>query len=262
MQKAPKILITAIVTALFPPLALAGGAMTGGATLPEQIVQEGTAVEQLAKQAESVTTQIQQYANMIQRYDNMLQNTLNLPTQLWSSAQGEIDQLIKVASMANGLSYAGQNIYSQFNQTYGKNGIPPLDSSYSQSLQKWTSDTNSQIASILQQYHLNASQFTTEQGALQAVENASQSAVGRMQVLQAANQIAGMEVNQIQQLQQDVMAGNSAIGSYMAQRVSAQEKKQADQDAWIKQNSAEDQQYANDPLAAPPIPISGTTTAP
>ncbi|MBU2819899.1 hypothetical protein HF288_00850, partial [Acidithiobacillus caldus] len=80
----------ALVLALLlsSPMAFAGGAVTGGATLPEQIVQEGTEVQQLAKQAEEVSTQIEQYANMIQRYQNMVQNTLTMPismfNQIWN----------------------------------------------------------------------------------------------------------------------------------------------------------------------------------
>ncbi|MBN6739051.1 P-type conjugative transfer protein TrbJ [Acidithiobacillus sp. MC6.1] len=242
-----------IITALASALALASApafavSSIAGATFPQQIVQELTAVQQLAQQAQEVQQQIQMVMNQAQ-------NLKSMPTQMWSSAQGDISQLISVASTANGLSYAGQNIYGQFNQTYGQNGIPPLNSSYSQSLQGWSSDTNGQISSMLQQYHLNAQQFATEQGALQGVENASQSAVGRMQVLQAANQIAGMEVNQTQALQQDVMAGNSAMGSYMAQRTSAQEKGQEDEQSFMQQNNA-DMSYS-DPLQAPMIQLPG-----
>lgn len=49
-----------LVAIIAPVPALAGGAMTGGATLPEQIVQEATAGEQLGKQAQEVVTQIEQ----------------------------------------------------------------------------------------------------------------------------------------------------------------------------------------------------------
>ncbi len=252
-----KIIITALATALAlastPAFAVSEVA---GATFPEQIVQEVTAVDQLAKQAEEVQQQIQMVMNQAKNLESM-------PTQLWSSAQGDINQLISVASTSQGLSYAGQNIFSQFNQTYGQNGIPPLSSSYSQSLQGWSSDTNSQIQSMLEQYHLNAGQFTTQQGALQSVENASQSSVGRMQVLQAANQIAGMEVNQTQQLQQDVMAGNSAMGSYMAQRTSAQQKQQEDQQAFEQGNRQDLQAVENGAslLTLPPVPVTGAAAS-
>jgi P-type conjugative transfer protein TrbJ len=206
-----RIITAAVIAALLPSPAFAGGGgFTGGATLPEQIVQEGTAVEQLAKQAEEVQEQIQMV------YQQAL-NLERLPTQMWSSVQSDLDSLINVANEAQGFSYASQNIASQFSQTYP--AAASIGNNYGQQMQSWTTDTNSQIKHMLEQYGLQAGQFSTQQSALQAVENASQSAAGRMQVLQAGNQIAGMLVNQIQQLQQDVMAGNSAIGAYEAQQV-------------------------------------------
>ncbi|MBU2821038.1 hypothetical protein HF288_06845, partial [Acidithiobacillus caldus] len=86
-----------LALSLSSPMAFAGGAVTGGATLPEQIVQEGTEVQQLAKQAEEVSTQIEQYANMVQRYENMVQNTLTMPMsmfdQVWNPLVGSITKL-------------------------------------------------------------------------------------------------------------------------------------------------------------------------
>ena len=208
------ILISAIAFALSPAFAFAG-TLTGGATFPEQIVQEVTEVQQLAQQAQQVQEQIQMV------YQQAM-NLKNLPTQMWSSVSGDLNNLVNIAGQAQGLSYASQNIASQFTQTYP--AASSIGNNYGQQMQTWTTDTNGQIQSMLQQNHLQANQFASQQSALQAIQNASQSAGGRMQVLQAGNQIAGMEVNQIQQLQQEVMAGNSAIGSYEAQQVNQQQQ--------------------------------------
>lgn len=206
------ILISAI--ALTPASALAG-TLTSGATFPEQIIQEITAVQQLAQQAQQVQEQIQMV------YQQAM-NLKSLPTQMWSSVSGDLNNLVNIAGQAQGLSYASQNIASQFSQTYP--AASSIGNNYGQQMQTWTSDTNGQIQSMLQQNGLQANQFASQQSALQAIQNASQSAGGRMQVLQAGNQIAGMEVNQIQQLQQEIMAGNSAIGSYEAQQVNQQQQ--------------------------------------
>ena len=207
-------LATAIAIALAPASALAG-TLTGGATMPEQIVQEVTAVQQLAQQAQEVQQQIQMVYNQAM-------NLKNLPTQMWSSVSGDLNNLVNIAGQAQGLSYASQNIASQFTQTYP--AASSIGNNYGQQMQTWTTDTNGQIQSMLAQNHLQANQFASQQSALQAIQNASQSAGGRMQVLQAGNQIAGMEVNQIQQLQQEIMAGNSAMGSYEAQQVNQRQQ--------------------------------------
>jgi P-type conjugative transfer protein TrbJ len=68
---------------------------------------------------------------------------------------------------------------------------------------------------------LQAQDFQTQQQALQQIQNASQSATGRMQVMQAGNQISGMLVNQLQGLQQTIMTNGqvemNAIGAKNAQ---------------------------------------------
>ena len=208
------ILAAAIAFALTPAFAFAG-TLTGGATFPEQIVQEITAIQQLAQQAEQVQEQIQ----MVYQQARNLQS---LPTQMWSSVSGDLNNLVNIAGQAQGLSYASQNIASQFSQTYP--AASSIGNNYGQQMQTWTTDTNGQIQSMLAQNHLQASQFASQQSALAAIQNASQSAAGRMQVLQAGNQIAGMEVNQIQQLQQEMMAGNSAMGAYEAQQVNQRQQ--------------------------------------
>ncbi len=225
-----RIIAAAVLLAVSVP-ASAGGAATiavGGATLPEQLIQEGTAVEQLAKQAQEVESQIQMVANMAQ-------NTVSLPIQLWQSATGPIAQLIQVANQAQGLSYAAQNIAGTFQQEYGS-GAGVLMPQYTQSLQQWTQNTNSQIQAALQQFGLQSSQFSTQQAALQAVQNASQSATGRMQVLQAANQIAGMEVNQIQGLQQTIMAGQTPMLNYIAKQNNTEQQDNNQINDWLMKN--------------------------
>lgn len=222
------ILATAIAFALIPASALAG-TLTGGANFPEQVVQEATAVQQLAQEAQQVQEQIQMV------YDQA-KNLESMPTQMWSSVSGDLNNLVNIAGQAQGLSYAGQNIASQFGQTYP--AASSIGTNYTQQMQTWTTDTNSQIQSMLQQNHLEAQQFTSQQSALQAIENASQSAAGRMQVLQAGNQISGMLVNQLQQMQQETMAANSSMGAYEAQQVNQQQQATNDENSYIQQNDA------------------------
>jgi P-type conjugative transfer protein TrbJ len=57
--------LSAGIVMAFPSAAFAGGGLTGGATLPQQIIQEITAVAQLAKQASMVTSQLQMVYNQI-----------------------------------------------------------------------------------------------------------------------------------------------------------------------------------------------------
>ncbi|SCC93515.1 P-type conjugative transfer protein TrbJ [Thiomonas sp. X19] len=183
--------------------------LIAGATFPEQIVQELTAVEQYATQAQQLQAQFQQVYNQALSLER-------LPTQNWPNVSGNLQQLINLIGSAQGLTYATQNTAAGVQQQYGVNG-----QSYQANLSQWNGNLTSQIQQALNQYGLQTSDFQTQQQALNQVENASQSAAGRMQVLQAGNQISGMLVNQLQGLQQTMMTNGqvemNAIGAQSGQ---------------------------------------------
>lgn len=221
-----------------PSVALAGGGGLGilNATLPEQILQEVTAMEQLGKQAEEVSNQLRQI-------DYMARNLQSLPQNMWSQTYGDLNQLTNIVSQANGLSYAMQNVDSEFQSKYPS--YSPSEN-YDQQFQQWNQTTSNSIAGALQAQGLNAQNFATQQAALQQIEAASQSATGRMQVLQAGNQIASMEVTQLQQLQQIQSADSDAQLAWIKQKET--EKSQA--------VSAETQEY-NSWTSGAPAPAQG-----
>lgn len=181
----------------------------GYATLPEQILQEITALDQLSQQVNMVQQQLQ----MVQ---NQARNLQGLPMQMWPNVSSQLQTLFNLVGQAQGLSYSSQNLAAQVQQQYGDPGstLP----NYENSLQQWTRNLNSQVASTLQQYGMQAQNFQTEQGTLQALENASQSSTGRLQALQAGNAIAGMQVNQLQLLRQTMMSGNQAMLNAIANK--------------------------------------------
>lgn len=214
---------------LLPVPAFAGGGGLGGlagATLPEQIVQEGTLANQLTKQAEQVRNQLQQIAYQVR-------NLKTLPMNIWPQVRGELDSLTRVVSRANGLSYAMQNVNGQFASEYP---IYTSSTNYNRELNRWNQTTSNSVAAALQNQHLQAARFASQQSALNAIEAASQSATGRMQALQAGNQISAMEVHQLQALRQMQMANSDAQMAYIKQRSEAQTQQananQQAYDAW------------------------------
>ncbi|MGA7178222.1 MAG: P-type conjugative transfer protein TrbJ [Thiobacillaceae bacterium] len=224
-------LILAVLVAtnpIAPAFAGGGGFNPIGATLPEQIVQEATLVNQL-------TQVITQTSQQLQMLVNQIKNLQSLPTQLWPNISSQISQLINIAGQAQGLTYASMNTASQVQAQFGNPSA--LLANYSQKLQQWTTNLNSQVASILQQYGLEANNFSTEQSGLQAVQTASQSAVGRMQVLQAGNQISGMMVNQLQLLRGDILSGNQVMMNALTNKANQEQQDRNNGDAWIKSNS-------------------------
>jgi P-type conjugative transfer protein TrbJ len=201
-----------LVIVSISPLAFAGGALTGGATLPEQIVQEATAVQQLAKQAQEVEAQIAQY-------QNMLVNTLDMPAgifaQIWNPLVGSIQKLTAIYNQAQALGYAGQNIGAQLAQEYqgAGNSIKNLSAVYA----NWNQTTNTDMKDALESQHLAAQNFATQDASMQTILNAAKTAQGREQVAAAAVAAANVTTKAIQQLEQITMAGQDAVLAYQRQ---------------------------------------------
>ncbi|MGO9443745.1 MAG: P-type conjugative transfer protein TrbJ [Thiobacillaceae bacterium] len=232
----PTLILAALLASypIAPAFAGGGGFNPLGATLPEQIVQEGTLINQL-------TQTITQTSQQLQMLMNQIKNLQSLPTQLWPNIGSQLSQLINIAGQAQGLTYASMNTASQVQMQYGNTST--LLPNYTQKLQQWTTNLNSQVATILQQYGLEANNFGSEQSALQAVQTASQSAVGRMQVLQAGNQISGMMVNELQLLRGDILSGNQVMMNALANKANQEQQDRNTGDAWIKSNSTYQTSY-------------------
>ena len=219
MKKKICVLAMSATLAMVSTSAFASGEVAG-ATFPQQIIQEATAVQQLAKQAQEVSTQISMYTNDIERYQNMVTNTLNMPAatfaQIWNPLVGSIQKLTSIYNQAQALGYAGQNIGSQLAQEYqgAGNSIQNLSSVYA----NWNQTTNTDMEDALQSQHLAAANFATQDSSMQTIQNEAQTAQGREQVAAAAVAAANVTTKSIQQLEQITMAGQDAVLAYQRQK--------------------------------------------
>lgn len=191
-----------------------------GATFPEQIVQEGTQIESLAKQAEEVTTQISMYANDVERYENMVTNTLDMPQSMfdkvWNPLVGSIQKLSAVYSQAQALGYAGQNIGKQLASEYQGAGtsIQDLSSNYA----NWNSTTNTDMQDALESQGIVAANISSQDAVMATINQDAATATGRAAVAGAAVAAANVTTKAIQQLEQITMAGQDAQIAYEKQK--------------------------------------------
>lgn len=208
-----KLLCIAVAVALFvPSTSFATGAIAG-ATLPEQIVQEATQVEQLS----NIVTQVQQG---FQSLYNQAMNLKSLAQNPVPNLAPLMSQLIGAVQQGTNLSYAGQNITAQF-QSLFPSWQPGQD--YSQQYQNWQNTTQANWQNELSAAGLQAQNFTNENQALNSSLALSQSAQGRMQAIQAGNQISAMLVQQIQELRQLIMNEQQSQVTYKMQQLKAEQ---------------------------------------
>lgn len=221
------VLTASAVAAFSFPLhsAHAGGGVGGFAGATE--------ITQLMNNAELVaiySADLEQLAKQLQMYQNMVLNTANLPIQMWSSVESQLTSLVNAVSAVNGVVNATESAMSQIEHQFGNGGL--LDA-YEMRLRNWNQGLNRQIGTAMQNMGLNANQFQTRQQALAQIQAASQSAAGRMQVLQAGNQIAGLMVNEMQSLHGTIISAEQARLSAVAIQENREQQDREQLRRWI-----------------------------
>lgn len=193
----------AVATAFFlasVPSAHAGGGGFVGA-------MESTQWMNNAELVNIYSSNLEQLQQQIQMYQNMYQNTLGIPIQAWGGIAGRLSALVSTIQNTQGIVNATVNSITDIQTMYGNGN---LLSNQKQNLVNWNKGLNNQIGAALQQLGLNANNFSTTQAALQQIQTASQSAEGRLQAIQAGNQIAGIMVNETQSLHATIIAVEQA----------------------------------------------------
>lgn len=201
-----------MVRKLNPAMAAAflGAALSMPNAHASGVVAGATEFTQIMNNVELVSiysAEVEQVARQLQMYTNMVQNTNQLPIQMWSSVESQLASLVNAITSVNGVVNATENALAQTKQQFGDGGL--LDN-YEIRLRSWNQGVNNQIGTALRNMGMNANQFQTRQQALSQIQAASQSATGRMQVLQAGNQIAGLMVNEMQSLHGTIISAEQA----------------------------------------------------
>ena len=213
---------TLILASATPP-ALAVSEVAG-ATFPEQVVQEVTAVEQ----DEQAVMQTEQQINMLA---NQAINLGTMPLQFWGQLTQPVMQMQEIIGQAQGISASVQDTAAATAQQYGD---PTGAVGYAGgTLAQWTQGFNSQITGVLHEYHLSRRQFATSAATEQTLQAASRSAQGRNQILQASNAMSGVLATELAQLDTDTRTANTAILTDMGNRANARVAKQKGRSGYL-----------------------------
>lgn len=230
------LLATAVWTALRPaPVGAVAFVCVNCSTIWQQMME-------YAQQVYSIGVQLQQYRTQILQYTNMVRNTAALPQQLWNFVTGDIRQIRNLANIGALLSGSAGGVLGK---------IAGFDAAAAQVLSvgdmvnkynTWSRMTGENIVSLQQAMGLAQAQMASDADLTARIQAQSGSAVGQMQVLQAANEFASVQIGQTMQLHQTMMTHAQAVGGFMA----AQTARQAEQD-----------QAAINFLSGPALPMTG-----
>src|SRR3954466_7811896 len=162
-----------------------------------------TIVQQMmeyAQQVYSISVQLQQYQTQIQQYQNMVQNTVSLPIHLWSNVTNDIMQIKNLSNIGALLAGNAGSITGQ---------LAAFDSAASQVLSlpymvdkynAWAQMAGQNITTMQMAMGAAQSQMGSDAAMLSTIQMQSQSATGQVQVLQAANEMASLQISQTQKL--------------------------------------------------------------
>ena len=192
-------------------------------TFYQQMFEYAEAVNTALNTAESLQTQIQQYQNMV------TQGT-GLPSSMYGSIAADLRSVVNIYSRSQALGRNLQNLDSQFNSQYPgwQNYLSGVAGSAQSPYQvqeiapdryeKWSQQGRDNVKTSLEAANLNTSSFDSEDAQLNQIVARSQSAAGRMQAIQAGNEIAAQNVQQLQKLRDLTATQINMQANYLAQQ--------------------------------------------
>jgi P-type conjugative transfer protein TrbJ len=170
----------------------------------------GTEFTQLANNlqlADQLARQVELVQQALKRYETMVLNTTGLEAQDFGEPLAEIKQVTALLDQARSLSITSAGLDGKFAEKYKDYNAYLADKLDSEALgakyQQWSEDTTSSVLTTLKAANLQARQIEGDEAALfTALERLSETAEGRMQAIQVANQIALAAARQTQKLRQ------------------------------------------------------------
>jgi P-type conjugative transfer protein TrbJ len=240
-----KLLISLAVTATvalssFP--ATAGIPVIDGTNLSQNTV---TAVEQVAAYAQ----QIQQFETQLQQYENMLTNTAALPQQTWSQVQNTINGLTQAMQGLQNMTNSAGSVQAYLDKfgsttTYAAqpcfNGAPcSADQLAATQANNATGNAGVKAAtdSELQALQQQQASLTTDAANVQQLQSSASGASGQKAAMDAANQLAGAQANQLVQIRALLVAQQTAAAASLEQQNSLEAQQAAEQTQMTKTQS-------------------------
>jgi P-type conjugative transfer protein TrbJ len=213
-------LLAAILIVAASQPAHAGIPVIDGSNLTQNVL---TAVNQVAQ----VQKQIQQYATQLQQYENMLQNTAAPVAYIWDQANAVVNKIMAAQqTLAYYKNQAGSidGYLSRFQDVNYYRSSPCFTTAGCSLAQRHAlqdAQANNSTAvkqsndDVLRSVDQQQVTLTTDAARLQDLQSQATSAQGQMQALQAANQLASAQTNQLLQIR-GMLAAQAAAAATQA----------------------------------------------
>jgi len=188
-----------------------------------------------AKAVETALNTARQLQQQIKMYNDMVKQGLPLPNSMLNSITSDLRQLQAIYENTRALAHSMSNLDQQFRDQFkgyddylksigqGTNNMPDR-------YKKWAASSFDNARTAMLAVGMNVSTFEAEDALLRILVQRSQTAQGRMQAIQAGNEIAAQQVQQLQKLREMIAASVTLQSNYIAQ----QTERQAVDDAFLE----------------------------
>ena len=181
---------------------------------------------QTAKQIETALNTAKQLQNQISQYQEMLKQGVSLPGQVFNRMTGSLQKLQQVVDQGKALAGTASNFDQQFRSQF-KSFDSYLASSGSRApsaatYKRWNEQGMDSMRVAMQSAGMNVNEIADEDAMLSQIIARSQNASGRMQAIQAGNEISAQQVQQLMKLRQMMNAQIQSQSTFYSQQMERQ----------------------------------------
>jgi len=162
---------------------------------------------QVAKEIETAINTAEQLRTQIQQYENMVTQGLALPSSMFNRITGDIQRIQQLYQQSKALAGNMTNFDQRFRQQFGDydrylSQVGQSPTYMQDNYKRWNEQGSDAMRVAMQSAGMNVSGIASEDAMLSQLVARSQNAQGRMQAIQAGNEIAAQQVQQMQKLRQ------------------------------------------------------------
>lgn len=181
-------------------------------------------VTQIMEYAEAINTAIntaEQLSTEIKQYQDVIQQGISLPASTYKSIMYDMKRLENIYNEGRTIAHNMQNLEQRFRDEFkgydkylASQGHSAADMSTMYS--NWSQKNFDNTRNALEAAGMQTSSFASEDAILNGLVQQSSNAVGRMQAIQAGNQISAQQVQQLQRLREMIATSITLQSNYMA----------------------------------------------
>ncbi len=196
-------------------------------------------VLEAARALQQINNQIRQLQNQALMLQNMGLNLKSLNISQLSAMLGDLSQISGLMNQAQGIAFDVKATQAAFTQSYPQSYSLSVTNAQlaSDAHQRWL-DTMAAFEKTLTVQAQVAKNVQADSAQLSTLTNASQNAVGNLEVSQATNQLLALSVKQQLQIQNLMAAQNRATALEQARKAESEEEAHAAFDKFLGSNNA------------------------